>query len=517
MAGESLNLIPNFNLPKDGDEYLLSVDKGILKSGNLNIEFDIKDIEIHIGDNIAVNFDMDLDSFNQFEEKILDGKPFSKFRRFSIECTYGNYNVSVLNFIDAQDSIGPQSCGLNGVATCVNLISNYWNTFNANENVEVWDILESDRICQPGFKKFEINQSLSIYLKSKVPENFTIPAQLQDEVSEEHLENESFRQLLNQNSFLYYKTTYENRFPYVVNNIQNLLFFYMSKIQPIRMKVIKGIGNEKLAIIINKNNSLAAGNVSIFSNCEDNFLKFINNSYDYYCSEISSGDFNVDLLIHYYARIKNETNDMVRMVLGSEFIEVLKNIKSRPEKDEQNELYARVNGKLDYLNISPTKLLKILQPDIYDIFLDIKKKCNRKQEFNSQRVHTLWLKINKTYVVSVLVFYRNRIVHTGKYGMENQEIDLFVEFWKEHITNGLTNFPENILDFAIDNIKEEFYDNQLFDVKNQSLFVEYFIEIVLLRLLHVDCTLKREYKLFNGNIDENSNFNSKDLVNNFLK
>lgn len=520
MINVSSMLIPNLNLLKKDGRYFLKSEKGILKSDYLCFEFDIGDIEISIGDTISVKFHMGNDDFNRFDEKILNSniKPFSKYNNFTVECKTGEYNIILSNFINRRNTIGPNDIYILGGANNVKLVKDNQNTFNSNDMIKVWDILESKCICQPFFQKLDVGSEFPIYLKSLIPKNFNIPLEFLENYDEEYMlkEKESFAQLLNHKTFLFYETTYQNKFPSVINDIKNLLSFYTLNTS-ICMKIIEGINDEKLEIIIYNAQNPNSEQNSIFSNSQDNFLNFINNSYTYYRNEINLKNFNVDLLIYYYVRIKKEGNLQMKTVLCSEFIEVLKNIVMYPERDEKNELYKRVNAKITSLNMDASNLLKFLQPEIYEILFDIKKRANKKSEFNSQKIHTLWLKLTETYVLSIITFYRNRIIHTGRYSMQNSDIDSFIEYWKDRFTQGLTNFPNDILDFVVDNIKDEFHDNVIFNIKNQSMFLEYFCEIVLLALLHVDCKLKKNYNLLNIDISEDLNSNSKNLINNFLK
>ena len=188
--------------------------------------------------------------------------------------------------------------------------------------------------------------------------------------------------------------------------------------------------------------------------------------------------------------IKNEKNPKIKLILSAEFLEVFKNDTTHPEKNEQYKIYKRLkNIRLPNLQLKSDKLLQFLQPEIYNYLLNIKQKLNKSNEFKSNKIHSVWKKFNETYLPHTLEFYRNKIVHTGQYKMKLEDLIEFSDEWSTKVLTETSNQDE-IIEKMSELIKQDLnIINSIFDVKNQSLFIEYFIEIILLALLEVKCEL----------------------------
>ena len=117
----------------------------------------------------------------------------------------------------------------------------------------------------------------------------------------------------------------------------------------------------------------------------------------------------------------------------------------------------------------------------------------------------------KTYVIENLVFYRNRIVHSGNIIVFESDTQKIIEnVYNKKLKKDYNGKGEELLDeineFILNNLPIKDFNNTIF---RQQKFMEYIIEIFLLRMLNVDC-------LINSNEFDDNNFNSKDYIKQFL-
>ena len=220
---------------------------------------------------------------------------------------------------------------------------------------------------------------------------------------------------------------------------------------------------------------------------------------------------------HYFILIKNENNPKAKIILCSEFMEVLKNNKSRSEENKTKNMFNQITIRFSSLQIDTNKLFENLQKEIYYILINAKKTCNRQQDLDSNKVHNVWKKLNEIYVPSIIAFHRNNIIHAGKYGMNLKDRLSFVKYWNNKYDKNPSENQKKILDIMMNQIQNEFNNNHLFNVRNQSLFIEHVIEIILLKLLEVDCDLTKETRFLSKNMNWETTYNSKTYIEKFLK
>ena len=228
---------------------------------------------------------------------------------------------------------------------------------------------------------------------------------------------------------------------------------------------------------------------------------------------------NIDLLLHYYVQIKNEFNPVTKIILCSEFMEIYKNSFSNEFKNETFKIYNRLQKhRFNQLKLDSIKLLKFLQPEIFLTFEDVRNNSNYK---NSQYFSKVCDKFEETYIVAIIRFHRNKIIHSGNFILNKEHIDSFMKLWiqnlKHDYKNEFINVPEKLIDDTADSIKEKLKSAEsLFDVDVQSKFMEYFIEIILLVMLDVDCDLIKEDR-FKTTSGRNVSYSSKDYIKKFKK
>ena len=164
---------------------------------------------------------------------------------------------------------------------------------------------------------------------------------------------------------------------------------------------------------------------SIFKDWPNNLFNFINSSYDSYI-DAKSSDIDIDLLLHYYVWIKNEQYAEVKLMLCSEFLEVLKNNKLKPHKNETGHFYDKIFQRFNFCKLDTYKLLKILQPEIFQIITDLENKYIDKG-CKVKDVKKICKKYKKEYLLRCIERYRNKVIHSGKFELLQEDIDKIVE------------------------------------------------------------------------------------------
>ena len=270
--------------------------------------------------------------------------------------------------------------------------------------------------------------------------------------------------------------------------------------------------------------------------------------------EVKNGDVNIDLLLHYYALMKNQQYYEVKLILSSTFMEIYKNDFKDESRNEDLSLYHRLNNRMGELKLDTIKLLEFLQPEIHKIIYDTKRKFLSLRPDENRKIHTIWKKYIESYLISIIAFYRNKFVHSGRFIMNRNDVEYFIiEKWISIQKKGLADSYGDLANLMEGSIKQKILNCQnIFNVDYQSKIFEYLIKIILLRLLDVNCCLNAEKQfslksegdndvsiheilenfneLKDGNelteeelyeiIEENSgrcNLNSKDYVDNFLR
>lgn len=501
--------LPNLNFEKFDGKYIFHSVEGMFYYSDLNNECRIFDIDIGIDNDIFLSFDIDYDNLIQFKENEFDkSKPFPRYSSSKINCSCQDYNLSFLNFYETSSNSLDSISGYS-----YEVIIRKGSEFEEGSDIKVWEILETDSILQSNFKEINFKNLPNVYLKSVM--NL-------DELGSQHtnIEQISFNQLLDNSTFLFYKTTYGEKSIETIEIINQLLKFFDSNIVHLRMKIIQEISTNNLEIRISSKNTTNLKGKSIFCKSESNFHKFLTSSYKGYLeSKKQVINVNIDLLLHYYVQIKNEFNPVTKIILCSEFMEIYKNSFSNESKNETFKIYNRLQKhRFNQLKLDSINLLKFLQPDIFLTFEDVKNNLNYK---NNQYFSKVCDKFEETYIAAIIHFHRNKIIHSGKFILNKEHIDSFMKWWlqklKHDYKNEFINVPEKLIDNTADSIKEKLKSiESLFDVDVQSRFMEYFIEIILLMMLDVDCELINEDR-FKTTSGRNVTYSSKDYIKKFKK
>ena len=244
-------------------------------------------------------------------------------------------------------------------------------------------------------------------------------------------------------------------------------------------------------IIIPKNNTPNLEN-SIFWKVPNNFFDFLNSSYENYL-ELKNSDLNIDLLFYYYTWIKNESSLEVQLVLCSAFMEILKNNQLHPSNNDDYELFDRLQLRIDQAGLDPIEIFKYLQPVIYEAVYDIKKEFKNKEFYSNNKFHSTWKMFLKTYVSSIIKFYRNKLLHSGQLKMEQEDIKVFINKWEFNFREGLREDQQEWADKISESLKDKLINfSRVYRAFDQCIFIKEFIDLILLALLDVDCILTNE-------------------------
>ena len=302
----------------------------------------------------------------------------------------------------------------------------------------------------------------------------------------------------------------------IINNINKLLMFYESNIVPSRFVIFESLDTKKLEIKIKSKNLYKLNGSSIFQDWPNNLFNFINSSYDAYINAKSS-NIDIDLLFHYYVWIKNEQYTEVKLILCSEFLEVLKNDKINPHKNENGHFYDKIFQRFNIAKLDTYKLLKFLQPEIFQIINDLEKEYIS-QGYKRKEVIKICKKYKKEYLLRCIERYRNKIIHSGKFELLPEDIDkilknLIKDFKNDYKIDSQIEIIEKIgndMKFKLKNV------DSIFDIFKQATLFESIIEIFLLHLLNVDCLLIYNH-CSNSQKSCEDDFNSKNYVDNFIQ
>ena len=522
--------IPILRFDKAEEGYIFKSNVGNLRFKDEKEIHIINDIEIKIKNIISISFSIDWRGYhNYFCEKIDENK-FTNLKEqkyYEIDCISEEYN---LYFSDCY-WVKIEDCSkIYLEALQVNIIKND-DKIHDDEAVNVWNILESPNITQSSVKEFDCDCLKKFFIKSEYTNDYSIFNENDNKILiNEELENnqlESFNQLLDKNSFLFTETTYQNIFSEEIENIERLLMFYDSIISPVRMRIVESKITKKLeVIIIPKNNIPSLGN-SIFWNGPNNFFNFLNSSYENYL-ELKSSDLNIDLLFYYYTWIKNEQSLEVRLVLCSAFMEILKNNHLNPYRNGTYNLFDRLQLRINEAGIDSIEIFKYLQPSIYDEVYDIKKEFKNEKFYSDNKFHSTWQMFLKTYVSSIIKFYRNKLLHFGQLKMEQEDIKDFINKWESNFKRGLREDQKEWAEKISHSLKNKLINfSRIYRAVDQCEFIKEFIDLILLALLDVDCILTNESRFetkvkvrkidnddFNHNCEEFS-FKSQNYIKKF--
>ena len=454
--------IPILGFDKSGDGYIFKSNFGNLRFKDEHEIQIINDIEIKIKDDICISFSIDWRGYhNYFCEKIGENEftDLKEHKYYEIDCISGEYK---LYFRDCYWVKIEDSSKIYLHALQVNIIKNDVK-IDDDEAVNVWNILESSQIKQSSVKEFDSDFLKNFFLKSEYTNDYSIID-----------ENDNIR--INEE----------------LENIERLLMFYDSIISPVRMRIVESKITKKLeVIIIPKNNTPNLEN-SIFWKVPNNFFDFLNSSYENYL-ELKNSDLNIDLLFYYYTWIKNESSLEVQLVLCSAFMEILKNNQLHPSHNDAYELFDRLQLRIDQAGLDSIEIFKYLQPVIYEAVYDIKKEFKNEEFYSNNKFHSTWKMFLKTYVSSIIKFYRNKLLHSGQLKMEQEDIKVFINKWELNFREGLREDQQEWADKISESLKGKLINfSRVYRAIDQCIFIKEFIDLILLALLDVDCILTNE-------------------------
>ena len=487
--------IPILGFDKTEDGYIFKSDLGNLRFKDEHELHIINDIEIKIKDTICISFSIDWRGYNNyFCEKIDENKftDLKELKYYELDCVSEEYK---LYFGDCYCVRIEDSSKVYLQASKVNIIKND-DKIQDEEEVNVWNILESLDIAQSSVKEFDCDFLKEFFIKSRGTMDYKIIDETANKILiNEELENDqfkSFNQLLDRNPFIFVETTYQNIFSEEIKNIERLLMFYDSTISPIRMRIIESKITKKLEVIIMSKNDNPNLRNSIFWKVPNNFFNFLNSSYENYL-KLKNSELNIDLLLYYYTWIKNEKSLEVQLVLCSAFMEILKNNQLQPSRNDNYELFDRLQLRIDEAGIDSINLFKYLQPPIYDVVYDIKKEFKNEEFYSDNKFHSTWKMFLKTYVSSIIKFYRNKLLHSGQLKMEQEDIKVFINKWESNFKDSLRDDQQDWADMIAGSLKDKLINfTRFYHAFNQCNFIKEFIDLILLALLDVDCMLTNE-------------------------
>lgn len=450
--------IPNLNFEKKSKGYLFNSDEGKLISDGF--EYDISNIKITVSDDIDITFNItNKNIFQVFDDNKI----------FEITCSSNEYLIKLNNCHCYHESEI-----IKANAYKITLIKNN-NFINDDENINVWNITESNIISECNCYQFDEEDLEDILLYEVKIDTVERP----------------FNQLLDNYYMIYYKTKYENRFNNaIMDNIILLSYIYSSNINPPRMRVFENITRDKLEIEIYSKNTTKLEGLSIFRIFPCNFYNFLKSSYSNLKRLNDEGNIDINLLIHYYVWIKNESYLEVKLVLASIFLEVLN--KDKRITYTGNDFKPKFEEELIFLGLDCLKLFKYLKKDIYDIFEKIKEECCSEDDTTE-----FFIDLKKEFFLFYIKQTRNMIIHEGLVTYNRASIDYIVssnvELFKKFEGNYNTNATDDNRKFfkkCFSKIKDELKQVSLMEILNQEQFFEKLIEIILLRCLNTDCIME---------------------------
>lgn len=192
--------------------------------------------------------------------------------------------------------------------------------------------------------------------------------------------------------------------------------------------------------------------------------------------------------------IKNESYAEAQLIFCSAFFEVLKNNKSKPDKNE-NISFHEIFQKFNCAELDTSKLLKILQPEIFSIINDLEKKYIN-LDYNESDVKKICKKYKKQYLVYDIAHYRNKIIHSGNIKLRDNDVDKILKKLIGKLKGDYGDNQSELIEKIGDDIKEKLKhelnnrDSKL--IFDKTKLFEKIIEIYLLKVLDVDCLLNNE-------------------------
>lgn len=505
MSDYSIPVMPKLEFNKINNEtYHFNVEQGKTKSDTNSKYYDIFNIEIKINTQINIKFKMNFDDYKTVFLEKNDKNEFKKPlypRNIQIECTCGIYSTVISKCHEIETKRNENMVYVSVVGSKVNFIKDNKSITN-DEIVNVWNVLEINDITENSILKFKNKYLNDVFLKS-VP------------IKHNSIESEDKKrtlQLLNKNSFIFYKAKYKNYNPDFLRNIKKLLYFYDLDENPIRMKIIEQEHSEKLEIVIESKFSKNPKLSSIFDDGLYNLYEFINSAYPQYI-KLKKSEIDIDLLLHYYVLIKNEPYIEGTFILSSIFLEIFKNNRICPYQNESNDFENKINNRLLLMKLDTKKLFKTLHSDVYEILNQIESHLYH-ENFSKKDIKKVIEYYKKDYLVILIAFYRNKSIHSGEFTLNDKKLEEFID--KKWISNfKLSDSQKNITKEIKSILKTKLHGlNWFYESGQQTQTLEFIIDILLLRLLNVNCTLGN-FMEFDDRTNRSVWVNSKEFVENY--
>lgn len=505
MSDYSIPVMPKLEFNKINNEtYHFNVEQGKTKSDTNSKYYDIFNIEIKINTQINIKFKMNFDDYKTVFLEKNDKNEFKKPlypRNIQIECICGIYSTVISKCHEIETKRNENMVYVSVVGSKVNFIKDNKSITN-DEIVNVWNVLEINDITENSILKFKNKYLNDVFLKS-VP------------IKHNSIESEDKKrtlQLLNKNSFIFYKAKYKNYNPDFLRNIKKLLYFYDLDENPIRMKIIEQEHSEKLEIVIESKFSKNPKLSSIFDDGLYNLYEFINSAYPQYI-KLKKSEIDIDLLLHYYVLIKNEPYIEGIFILSSIFLEIFKNNRICPYQNESNDFENKINNRLLLMKLDTKKLFKTLHSDVYEILNQIESHLYH-ENFSKKDIKKVIEYYKKDYLVILIAFYRNKSIHSGEFTLNDKKLEEFID--KKWISNfKLSDSQKNITKEIKSILKTKLHGlNWFYESGQQTQTLEFIIDILLLRLLNVNCTLGN-FMEFDDLTNRSVWVNSKEFVENY--
>ena len=273
----------------------------------------------------------------------------------------------------------------------------------------------------------------------------------------------------------------------LIENIDVLLSFFTSNIEHRRMSIIETINKDKLEILFKSKNTHKLNGFTIFSPHPNTFINFLDSSYEKYIN-LNESNFNIELLIQYYIWFKNEIYIDIKHLLGSIFIETL--IKQY-YPDESKKFAYKLNNILNQkLNLNIYKLFDKFEIGLLNELEELKSSEMNELEDYERNIFIVLNQFKEFLFIEIITKYRNKNVHNGEILLNDNDLeDIFENSFKK--TNKRLNGEKNkiILKILYENKNQIINSEYLKDLNTQDIVLENLMEVILLKLLDINCGL----------------------------
>ena len=458
-------------------------------------EYDVKNIEIDIFEDIFVSFEMNNDDYHDLimyngPHKKRDNEYYEKihyspeFKSITINCRFDYYEFELEDFILTElfyDNGKIKSPKLSGTCSCCKLIKNN-NEIRDDEKVKIWDAYNED---------FEISNYFCLDFENEHLKEISLISKNNNCKLDENIKlnfKKVFDEIKPNDLFIYQERKYEDymkNHEKFIENIDILLSFFTSKIKHHRMRVIETFDSEKLELLFNSKNMYKLNGHTIFSPQPNTFMNFLDSSYEKIV-ELNESNFNIGLLIQYYIWFKNEFYLDMRHLMGSIFLETL--IKQY-YNNEKKKFAKKLKNILEYkLNFNISRIFDEFEKELLNELEIIKS--SKLNELDERNINIVFKELKGFFLIEILTKYRNKNVHTGEIKLDSEDLKDIMEntFIKTSKSlNGEKN--KQVLKIMCENKDRLMESEYLNDLNTQNTVLENLMEIIILKLLNTNCGL----------------------------